>query len=126
MTRSDVNQGAEGKVSGEQALREAEIDLRRLDALNLPAGERLERLFTCIPSGRCSTEYVDAYHARIQVAKADLERAVEKGAQLARMADQAREKAARLLAYAEDRQGQASRALLIKVSDQRFKPYGVL
>ena len=108
------------KSDKNQAVREAQQALRDLDSRGLDASELVEQFLYCIPEGHCSEGYVDAYHEQIRGARVACERALEKSAQLARMAQDARSRAAQLISYAEEREGQAERALRIQVADARY------
>jgi predicted TIM-barrel fold metal-dependent hydrolase len=109
------------KENRNQAVREAQHVLRSLDAQNLSAPELLEQFVFCLPEGHCSEKYIDTFHEQIRAARVACERALERSAQLARMAQDARSRAAQLVSYAEEREGQAERALRIQLADSRFK-----
>lgn len=109
------------KHSRDQGVRDAQKELRALDALGEKADQLLSDLETCAPEGVCGEVYLSAFHQEIDAARAAATRAVAKSASLTSMAADARAKAARLLSYAEQREREAASALRISLSDARYK-----
>ena len=109
------------KTNKLQAIREAQTDLQFLDSRSSSAEELAGDLPTCVPHGECSEAYRNAYYAVIEAARRACAEASVRAATLDRMAAGARDRAARLISYAEQREVEATRARSIQLADQRFR-----